>query len=508
MNTGNTCYLPLDLFDDTKYECREPYEWIQSGCTPCKVLINNNNALSWENAIAKSYNNDDRLYTVVLIDSKETKQLGSLSILFDVEDPTVFVSRIKNAHDKRRDFESYIRYSLYIDSMPIDEVTPLDSDQTSRILQSAVNTKSLKSNGIDTMPLISEVNVDYARIMNKIIFDKNIKDPAQSSLHQSLGIGPDFFLNGPGSSFNLSKPVPYMGTLTIPDRDFKKAFSDFCFNSCLTQPEVISALIKVNAECLRLNKLSLFNTQITKSVRIEEFEQLQNSAMGQTLHTLSDSWITALKNCIKNSLKDVGKGWFNLNERNREVYMFSKLRKVLQRVHFMMEDSIRDLIRISLENYVHFIEHAAPFSVAIVSTSKATISPLDTNELKMIQEMQTQLRHTFDESSLRFRKDFSLFFVELDISPKGGIQMTSKSSQFIDTPIQLFDKAVGLLHDLPQLETLVMEHLFFSGESSRLEAFKQDDTQWFDFLNSLRNRLSDALSSIIFSFTTFYFRIY
>lgn len=55
----------------------------------------------------------------------------------------------------------------------------------------------------------------------------------------------------------------------------------------------------------------------------------------------------------------------------------------------------------------------------------------------------------------------------------------------------MFDKAVALLQDLPQLESLVMEHLFFTGDAARLEPFKQDDTVWFEFLSSLRSIYTD-----------------
>jgi hypothetical protein len=64
------------------------------------------------------------------------------------------------------------------------------SEQTTRILASALNSKVLKSNALDTAPLLNEVNIDYARTMNKIIFDVNLKLPAQATLRQQLGLPP------------------------------------------------------------------------------------------------------------------------------------------------------------------------------------------------------------------------------------------------------------------------------------------------------------------------------
>jgi hypothetical protein len=52
---------------------------------------------------------------------------------------------------------------------------------------------------------------------------------------------------------------------------------------------------------------------------------------------LKDTWLTSLKNSLRNGLKDVGKGWFNLNETKREVYDISKLKKFMTMINFMMQ---------------------------------------------------------------------------------------------------------------------------------------------------------------------------
>jgi hypothetical protein len=44
-----------------------------------------------------------------------------------------------------------------------------------------------------------------------------------------------------------------------------------------------------------------------------------------------------VRNHVKSSLRDVGKGWFNLKESNRELYDFSKLRRFLTMVNFLMQ---------------------------------------------------------------------------------------------------------------------------------------------------------------------------
>lgn len=52
---------------------------------------------------------------------------------------------------------------------------------------------------------------------------------------------------------------------------------------------------------------------------------------------LKDSWITTLRAAIRTSLRDVGKGWFNLHETNWHVYEISKMKKFMEMVKFNMQ---------------------------------------------------------------------------------------------------------------------------------------------------------------------------
>ena len=57
--------------------------------------------------------------------------------------------------------------------MPITDLSELDSEKKKR-LEHLSKTKQLK--GAEVTPLLIEINNDYARTMNKIIFDKYLED--------------------------------------------------------------------------------------------------------------------------------------------------------------------------------------------------------------------------------------------------------------------------------------------------------------------------------------------
>lgn len=70
----------------------------------------------------------------------------------------------------------------------------------------------------------------------------------------------------------------------------------FLFKSLITIPDVFSAISKVKTECNKVAVMSLFQVPITKSMRLEEFEQSQSQATSQVRLVVFESIILVL--CI------------------------------------------------------------------------------------------------------------------------------------------------------------------------------------------------------------------
>jgi dynein heavy chain len=86
----------------------------------------------------------------------------------------------------RGETEKTLLYHLYVDSMPTDDVPPLTVEQVNRVLGFALNSRKLRDKLMDTSQFISEINIEYARTMNKIVFDDSMQRPeaAQKMLVQ------------------------------------------------------------------------------------------------------------------------------------------------------------------------------------------------------------------------------------------------------------------------------------------------------------------------------------
>ena len=127
--------------------------------------------------------------------------------------------------------------------------------------------------------------------------------------------------------------------------------------------------LQLRSECQKVLKMNLFSTHFSKSAKLEEFEQSQLQACDHVGNYLRDTWSTAVRNAVRNSFKDVGKGWFHLQETNRETYEFSKLRKFNNMTRLMMEDVLRFLLEDSLQKFCDCLQACAACKVWLPSVS-------------------------------------------------------------------------------------------------------------------------------------------
>ena len=109
--------------------------------------------------------------------------LPRIHILFDEEDPIKFSKRVAHAHIQRTYADSLLKYNHYIENMPTQDGDEVNSEQTKR-LEKLTLTKHLE--GLDTTYLILEINRDFSKSMNKIIFDKYLEEANADLLPHNL----------------------------------------------------------------------------------------------------------------------------------------------------------------------------------------------------------------------------------------------------------------------------------------------------------------------------------
>ncbi|XP_066927305.1 dynein axonemal heavy chain 1-like isoform X2 [Clytia hemisphaerica] len=443
------CFLPLEIFDNTEYDCRTPEDWLALGgkskkpvpgkaLLPSGIVQNGVRFFDWVSVGVISHEAVSKYYVVKVTDMDWTGQKNTvyavprIRLHFMAEDPNIFVARVKEAFELRKKTEALLRYNLYLDCMPTDNVESIDDKSLNRIVKWAQGPKSLSNDArliLHAEKLCKEVTLDFQRSMNKIVFDKVMTENPERFPFVTI-------------EEKVSQRVPERGFHSdVPSYNFEKKFYNFSFKSLMTIPDVFNAISRVKAECNKVSAMLLFHVPITKSMRLEEFEQVQGQATSQVQLFLKDSWLTSLKAAIKTSLRDIGKGWFNLDEENWEVYKMSKLSKLMELVRFSMQDSLRFLAQESLENYTQMIADACVSMKDVKETMKWPGSVL---------------------SSPYQPKKNPLFLIDLAFED-GGIGFSTPKHKFEESTINLFNKGVNSTKKIPQLEKMVLTNLFWSG---------------------------------------------
>ena len=105
-------------------------------------------------------------------------------VLYEAESPFWYVKRLCHAKKLRDDVFHFLTYHFHLDCMPIDGKQALAPEQLFRVMQLAANSKRLKERSVDTTTIIDELNFEYMRCMNRIVFEiERAKAVMDGSLH-------------------------------------------------------------------------------------------------------------------------------------------------------------------------------------------------------------------------------------------------------------------------------------------------------------------------------------
>jgi dynein heavy chain len=200
--------------------------------------------------------------------------------------------------------------------MPTNDVVQLTEEQKMRIRDLSFNTEVLRAAQLAIEPLYSEANGDYAKSMNKIIFDKYLNESPEEILSGNNLILPE--------DPDVLDEVPYQGLIQLSKndetREFSTNFKEFCLNSLYTKKEVLSAMDQLTAEAAVCRNLALFQFTFQEPVRLEEFRSQQEAAKSACLYHLKNTWISNITQIVKGEFASIEKGWFSLQETNKNSY--------------------------------------------------------------------------------------------------------------------------------------------------------------------------------------------
>lgn len=89
--------------------------------------------------------------------------------------------------------------------------------------------------------------------------------------------------------------------------------------------------------------MKIFKLEINQNQKLDEFKNKQESNIMYKRDQLVNKWTDTLCKIIKKNIQKVGKGTFNLEEKVRDTYEQSKLKKILNVIKYKMQNILNEL---------------------------------------------------------------------------------------------------------------------------------------------------------------------
>ena len=324
----------------------------------------------WRRILVTGVAAESGLYEVTWCDSTAAGLLDpALACLEEPHDRRVAAARrVQDALARRRDAEALLRRQLIVDAMPITPrvTASLGQAQAGRILVLALARAGSEVGADGITALLEEVQSDYQRTMNALIFDANMAGDGPEAAAARAFVAPP--LRDP------APPPPRLGVVVTPPHDFDAARGAFCEATFMTSPQALAASILARRSCIGVGDAQLFRIAQDEPLGCGAFAAAQADALAQAARLLKDKWPQATARDIRGAF---GAGAaeapprFNVDEISLKAYLRpdNPLLRLLTRVDLVMSDTLCGVVRRGLAAFEAHVRRCCSWTVHVRSTS-------------------------------------------------------------------------------------------------------------------------------------------
>ena len=247
-----------------------------------------------------------------------------------------------------------------------------------------------------------------------------------------------------------------------------------------------------------------------RALKLDEYKSIQDHTR-RTFTRRMDEWGIKTIDAICTGLESAGKGHYNLDETERNVYKYTKMNGLLHWVNFMMEDALKDVTDSTIYKFYDYIKKLCEGKTTIQSPSvvefeaydergqrmvSQTVKPLFLIEIKQSDEKvmlnETEVKKRLDEIEAwkppANDKDATC---DLDpIEPKHGFnfEYSITNENQLEAILTSFDNFMKSTVKIEQVEHRIMKNLLWS-RRPLLKAVPLDEK----YVISVRSKIEDAL---------------
>lgn len=109
------------------------------------------------------------------------------------------------------------------------------------------------------------------------------------------------------------------------------------WNSLYVHAQVYEAMLLIADSCREVSEMRLFSLRSSRALPLDEFVAQQLQTSHAIVNRLREQWIGNVTRIVRMCLRDIGKGWFDLQQRRSDVYDVMKLKRFMTLVRCHMQ---------------------------------------------------------------------------------------------------------------------------------------------------------------------------
>ncbi|KNC51378.1 uncharacterized protein AMSG_07559 [Thecamonas trahens ATCC 50062] len=262
-------FLPLDSFDAIDAASRPPSERTAraerpdvppasfenySNVAAVSKFFRHDGSFEWMPVRVLGFDPDKNLYLVEFVHTNSSKYVSRFNLVFDGEDTGLLDDRRREALALRDEQEHWLRLLYYVNDMPSPPSLSMPRTQLERILTLAAVPPSHPS----FADLVLDMQANHARGQKLAAVKSRFgADPELAAQYSALNF----------ALLDTRRPVPHHAMVQLPlgspgTRSLVRHFDAFLVRAL---SPAVAALNAIRAECLAVEELVLFNTNVASS---------------------------------------------------------------------------------------------------------------------------------------------------------------------------------------------------------------------------------------------------
>ncbi|XP_076646459.1 dynein axonemal heavy chain 1 [Halictus rubicundus] len=236
--------------------------------------------------------------------------------------------------------------------------------------------------------------------------------------------------------------IPKQGKINTGMKNFQETKKFWHWYTLYVMREVYEAMSCVVVECMYASGLSLFASNVGKTMKLWEFEDMQYLAITTVVKNLKEPWLEKITHSVRLCLRDIGKGWFNLDQKVHDVYDVMKLHRFMNLATLRMQQALRVMVQSSISVFGDSLVNPA---LCVLGIEKPYV-----------------WGENFVDSPFKSLYQ-PIFNIEVQMTEKEPVYSTAPE-QFAEAIVELYDNAVASSHQIRQIHPFLLPALKFPND--------------------------------------------